>query len=222
MLGANMPDPIIVARRYKDEKIALVCALFGYGNAKQILKFLESIDFGLLQKPKRVKNLYYRFQKSEDVYQLFFTLSRIDSLQEAFMRGYKESGDILQGVRTIQEELYALSSYRSYGYNFLLGKPLGKDPHKLGTYKRWLMFLRWMVRDDGIDLGLWRGVKKSDLILPLDTHTFRTTQKLGLLKRKSYDMQAALEVTHNLRRYDADDPVKYDIALYRLGQLKLI
>ncbi|MDX1296209.1 MAG: TIGR02757 family protein, partial [Sulfurimonadaceae bacterium] len=84
------------------------------------------------------------------------------------------------------------------------------------------MFLRWMVREDSIDMGLWQGVRRSDLIIPLDTHTFHVSQKLGLLKRKSYDLQAAVELTEALRRFDPDDPVKYDFALYRMGQEKIV
>jgi uncharacterized protein (TIGR02757 family) len=54
------------------------------------------------------------------------------------------------------------------------------------------MFLRWMVRDDNLDLGLWKGVDKKDLIIPLDTHTHNVSLKLGLIKRKTYDLQAAI------------------------------
>ncbi len=35
---------LMVARRYRDEYIALISALFAYGSAKQIVKFLDSID----------------------------------------------------------------------------------------------------------------------------------------------------------------------------------
>lgn len=91
----------------------------------------------------------------------------------------------------------------------------------MGTYKRYMMYLRWMVRKDALDLGLWSKIDKKDLILPLDTHTFKVSQRLGLLKRKTYDMKAAIEVTQRLRKFDKSDPIKYDFALYRLGQEKL-
>ena len=90
-----------------------------------------------------------------------------------------------------------------------------------GALKRWMMFLRWMVRNDVIDMGLWSGVEPADLIIPLDTHTFATSQKLGLLKRKTYDLQAAIELTQKLKEFDAEDPLKYDFALYRIGQEKI-
>ncbi|CAA6806958.1 MAG: FIG01146831: hypothetical protein [uncultured Sulfurovum sp.] len=102
---------------------------------------------------------------------------------------------------------------------------MGSVPKKInsaGTYKRYLMFLRWMVRSDEIDLGLWTKIDKKDLLMPLDTHTFKVSQKLGLLKRKTYDMKAVLELTQRLKSFDATDPIKYDFALYRLGQEKIV
>ena len=84
------------------------------------------------------------------------------------------------------------------------------------------MFLRWMVRDDNIDMGLWSGINRADLIMPLDTHTFNVSKKLGLLERKTYDLQAAIELTETLKGFDKEDPLKYDFAIYRIGQEKLI
>jgi uncharacterized protein (TIGR02757 family) len=84
------------------------------------------------------------------------------------------------------------------------------------------MFLRWMVRDDELDMGLWKRVKKSSLLMPLDVHTFNVSRKLGLLSRKTYDFKAVLELGETLRGFDANDPVKYDFAIYRLGQSKEI
>ncbi len=89
-------DPIMVAHRYKDPTISLICALFAYGNVKQIVKFLNSLDFSLLQKSddeirEFLKNHYYRFQKSEDVIALFIALKRLNeksTLEEVFKSGY--------------------------------------------------------------------------------------------------------------------------------------
>jgi uncharacterized protein (TIGR02757 family) len=79
-----------------------------------------------------------------------------------------------------------------------------------------------MVRDDNIDLGLWNCIDKKDLVLPLDTHTFNVCKKLGLLQRKTYNLQSAMEITNNLKLFDQNDPIKYDFAIYRLGQEKII
>ena len=221
-------DPVIVAREYEDEFVALVCALFAYGNVASIVKFLRSLDFSLLDASESAikeafADHYYRFQNSEDVIGFFVALSRIKknhSLNELFLRGYK-NGDLLEGVNVLIEELQKAYRRESKGYTFLISKKV-INPKGSGALKRWMMYLRWMVRSDAIDMGLWFGVSKSDLIIPLDTHTFHVSQKVGLLQRKTYDLQAAIELTDKLRTFDPDDPLKYDFALYRLGQENLV
>ncbi len=85
--------------------------------------------------------------------------------------------------------------------------------------KRINMFLRWMIRkdDSGIDFGIWKIFKPSQLFCPLDVHTAKVSRRLGLLKRKQNDWKAVEELTNNLRKLDPTDPVKYDIALFGLG-----
>jgi len=100
--------------------------------------------------------------------------------------------------------------------------------------KRWCMFLRWMGRRDDLDPGLWtrtsplrptfpegRTLESRQLILPLDTHTGRISQYLGLTRRKSLNWKAAVEITGNLSLCDAADPTRYDFAMSRLGILDL-
>jgi len=222
-------DPILVAKRYNDPTIALICALFSYGNVKQIVKFLDSLDFSLLNKSdqeiqKSLATHYYRFQKSEDIIALFIALKRLkqeSSLEEVFMIAYSKDRSVIDGVHSIITTLQSLYSYHARGYNFLIGKVTTKTKGA-GALKRWMMFLRWMVRKDNIDMGLWSSVSRADLIMPLDTHTFSVGQRLGLLKRKTYDLQAAIELTATLKSFDAEDPLKYDFALYRLGQEKVL
>ncbi|MDQ3102021.1 MAG: TIGR02757 family protein, partial [Bacteroidota bacterium] len=93
------------------------------------------------------------------------------------------------------------------------------DPIKGSNAKRINMYLRWMVRsnDRGVDLGLWKRIKSVDLMLPLDVHTGRISRELGLLTRKQDDWKAVEELTANLRSFDQDDPVRYDIALFAMG-----
>jgi len=222
-------DPILVAHRYKDPCISLICALFAYGNVKQIVKFLDSLDFSLLKKSddeikERLKNHYYRFQKSEDVIALFIALKRLNettTLQRVFVDAYKKNSNVIEGINALIEMLNLLYPHSTQGYNFLISKVTTKTKGA-GALKRWMMFLRWMVRDDNIDMGLWSDVDKKDLIMPLDTHTFNVSKKLGLLKRKTYDLQAAIELTQMLKSFDEQDPLKYDFALYRIGQEKIL
>ncbi|MBU1658125.1 TIGR02757 family protein [bacterium] len=222
-------DPIFVAYRYKDPSISLICALFAYGNVKQIVKFLNSLDFSLLQKSdeeigKALQNHYYRFQKSEDIIALFIALKRLNeksSLEEIFKSGYENDKSVISGINALIETIHALFPHATRGYNFLISQVTLKTKGA-GALKRWMMFLRWMVRKDNIDMGLWSGIDTADLIMPLDTHTFNVSKKLGLLSRKTYDLQAAIELTQTLKSLDASDPLKYDFALYRIGQEKIL
>lgn len=235
-LCLEKPDPLYIASKYNDEYIALICALFAYGNAHQIIKFLSSLDFSLLEASeeqiiKELENSYYRFQKPFDVINFFIALRRVKletSLEDIFYEGYKKENNILEGIDRFIIKIKSLSNYSSYGYDFLVGKPFKRDKNSkikyIGNapYKRYNMFLRWMVRDDNIDLGLWSKIDKKDLVLPLDTHTFNVCKKLSLLKRKTYDLQSAIEITNKLKTFDKNDPIKYDFAIYRLGQEKII
>ena len=228
-LSYDKPDPLLIASQYKDESIALICALFAYGNAKLIVKFLDSLDFSLLEASdevirQRLSTHYYRFQNSDDVVAIFIALKRlkkIDSIENLFYKGYKKEHNILDGLWSFISALQEIYPYESRGYKFLIGS-VPKKINLAGTYKRYLMYLRWMVRSDELDLGLWSKIDKKDLLIPLDTHTFKVSQKLGLLERKTYDMKATLELTSKLKIFDSLDPIKYDFALYRLGQEKVI
>lgn len=225
-LCESRPDPLMVARRYGDENIALACALFAYGSATAIVKFLSSLDFSLLECDDseirlKAQTLYYRFQNGEDCAQFLITLKRLREAGGAygiFASGYLENG-IIGGLNALIEKLYALNPYRSSGYTFLIGKKI-ENIGKASAMKRWMMYLRWMVRSGELDMGLWKDIRQSDLIMPLDTHTFNVSRRLGLLKRSQCDLRAAIELTEVLREFDPDDPVKYDFALYRLGQEK--
>lgn len=228
-ISYDKPDPILVAHRYRDEWSALVCALFGYGRADSIVRFLDTLDMRLPDKDEAqirqaLSQHYYRFQSGEDVVQFFIALRRLkqkDSLETLFKAGYDVDGSVVSGLNSILEALYDINQYESRGYRFLVGSPV-KKIKGASAMKRWMMFLRWMVRDDAVDMGLWRDIALSDLIIPLDTHTFAVSRKLALLKRKTCDLQAAFELTKTLKKFDPDDPVKYDFALYRMGQEQMV
>lgn len=93
------------------------------------------------------------------------------------------------------------------------------DPSKGSNAKRVNMYLRWMVRPDdrGVDLGLWKKIPASALHVPLDVHTGRVARELGLLKRAQDDWKSVIELTGQLREFDPQDPIKYDIALFGIG-----
>ncbi len=228
-LHLSRPDPIMPAKEHNDPSIALLCALFGYGRANSIIKFLYSLDFSLLdtteqEMEKQLQKYYYRFQNGQDVIEIFKTLHRLkerDTLEDIFYEGYRKEHAVLEGLNTLIRAMQEVNPYESRGYKFLVSQPVQKLRGG-SPMKRWMMYLRWMVRHDNIDMGLWSKVERCDLLMPLDTHTFKVSQKLGLLQRKQYDLQAVIELTETLRSFDEKDPIKYDFALYRIGQEKLL
>ena len=222
-LYAN-PDPLWVAAKFKEPNIALIAALFAYGNAKLIVKFLNSLNFELLNQSdeeirKFYKNHKYRFQSVSDVAEIFITIKRLkndSNVEEILKKGYEKNASMAEAINSLILEIYKLNSYKSRGYEFFFGKSFDKKP--ISPYKRYNMYLRWMVRNSDIDLGLFRGFDKKDLLIPLDVHTHRVSLNLGLIDRKTYDFEAVNLLTEKLKEFDANDPIKYDFALYRLGQ----
>ncbi|QCD45081.1 TIGR02757 family protein [Campylobacter mucosalis] len=219
-------DPLQVASRFKDPTIALICALFAYGNAKLIVKFLNSLDFRFLDESENeIRKFYkthkYRFQNTADVAEIFITLSRLKKecdMEQILKQGFGKNGLMIEAINALITKIYSLNPYKSDGYEFFFGRAFNDKP--TSPYKRYNMFLRWMVRDTDIDLGLFKSLPKSELLMPLDVHTHRVSLNLGLCKRKSYDFLAVMDLTKMLREFDPLDPIKYDFALYRIGQGK--
>lgn len=234
-LSVSKPDPLLVAREQNDPYAILLCALFSYGNASKIVNFLNSIDFDLLNvSDKEIKQFlqshYYRFQNSNDVIESFLLLKELKNnyeLEDLFYIGYKKENNILEGIEYFINTINKYKNLDTNGLKFLFGKPLKRSKKGLiltkqsAPYKRYNMFLRWMVRDDNLDLGLWKKIDKKYLILPLDTHTFNVCKHFGLLKEGRYNLDSAIQITNNLKKFDENDPIKYDFALYRIGQEKI-
>jgi uncharacterized protein (TIGR02757 family) len=227
-------DPVWVLHRFQDERdieiIGLITSAYAYGSVDQINRFIESllsrignkpyeftINFGKRKDKKFLKDLYYRFNTEHDLLNLFDSLGKAineyGSLKNLFMLEYSNEDENI--VKALQHFTAAINQYvirRDKYFHYLLTNPAGGS-----TCKRMNLFLRWMVRKDEIDLGLWNGVSPAKLIMPVDTHIGRISKKLKLVERKSVDLKFAIELTRRLRRYDANDPVKYDFALCHLG-----
>lgn len=142
-----------------------------------------------------LKNIYQNHDGLEGV---FTKYQSEDSMQEAISK-----------LKTIFFEIDPLERTKKHV----------SDPLNNSAAKRINMFLRWMVRNDanGVDLGLWKSISTSKLSCPLDVHSGNVARKLGLLKRKQNDAKALKELDIQLRILDANDPVKYDFALFGLG-----
>ena len=215
-------DPIQFPHRFntkEDVEIsAFISALFAFGKRELFIKKLDFL-FSLANSPAELikdykkynlDNFIYRFIKSPDLIELLRILNKlyfIDklSLEELFSNKNR--------LKIATEYFYKnVENINSAGFNFMFAKPENNS-----AMKRINMFLRWMVRGGEVDFGIWKCIKKSELIIPLDTHVARISRELGLLKRKQNDFKSAVELTNKLLEFDEIDPIKYDFALFGYG-----
>lgn len=102
----------------------------------------------------------------------------------------------------------------TYNFKHYFGHIKGfPDIETKSSCKRLNMFLRWMIRRGPVDFGLWN-IDPINLIIPLDTHVIKSALRLGLIKRRTPDMQTALQLTNTLKEVFPNDPVKGDFALF--------
>ena len=234
-------DPVAIPRRFQNprdiEVAGLIAAGLAYGRVSLFLPRIEEVLAGLGPRPaaglealtldgarELLQDFVYRFNVGTDVAVLLFgmqrALRRHGSLEALFLahrdpeRGLHATlSGFLAELRDVPMAPLRRALGPERGLQHLLPSPLGP-----GASKRLLMYLRWMVRGpDAVDLGIWKQVPTSELLLPLDTHTGRLAQHLGLTGRKSLNWAAAEEVTEALRRVDPVDPVRFDFALCHHG-----
>lgn len=223
------------------EVVSVLSAQFAYGNVKQIRQSIHAVLEGFRQLevgpavairlPTRdlspvFRNWKQRFQVADDLLLLFELIKRsIDqygSLGEHFAV-HQKNGETIEGAL-----VGFLRDWRKWGEASRLPRSPGflhylASPENGSACKRWCMFLRWMIRKDAVDFGIWQrhGFTASQLVMPLDIHTARVSRRLGVLMRKSTNWKAALEVTKTLKRFDPSDPTRYDFALCRIGMVGL-
>ena len=227
-------DPISIPHRFslkQDIEIAaFLTATISWGNRKSIINDAEKMmnfmgnspyDFIKNVQEKDLKSLekisIHRTFNGEDFREFILNLKRIysqnDSLESQFL------------VFENEENFYhALHRFR---LNFIGENIHRSHKHVSSTYKnssakRLIMFLRWMVRQDkkGVDFGIWKNIDPKYLSIPLDVHTGNISRKLNLIQRKQNDWKTVEEMDLVLRKFNADDPAKYDFALFGLGVSK--
>ena len=237
-------DPLSFCHRYQsreDQEIAgLVAASFAYGNVKIIRRNLEGV-FGAMGnsprlfverfEPKQGARLFagfkHRFNDGRDLCALLLAcqtmVSEAGSIEQWMLRFHDESReDVTRTLTGFTEAVKSLDLTPVFGgttipqdsyFAFLFPSPASGS-----ACKRLCMYLRWMVRpQDGIDLGLWRGISPAKLVIPVDAHIQRICGFLGFTSRKQADWRMAREITARLRELDPADPVKYDFSLCHLG-----
>jgi uncharacterized protein (TIGR02757 family) len=237
-------DPVQFVHRYDDprdrEIVGLIASAFAYGNVRIVLRTVERIlgylgpspskaiaEFDFRTDSGRFRGFYHRFNTSRDLAVLLWILRRTleehGSLEMAFMRGLSPQHDdtstalnrfsgLLLGFG--HEMLYPRGELRRrVGVRFFF-----PSPSEGSACKRMNLYLRWMVRpEDGVDCGVWKDVKPSQLVIPLDTHIARISSYIGLTGMRSPGWAMAVDITRSLRKLHAEDPLRYDFALCHLG-----
>ena len=238
-------DPIVFLSRYESDEdrevVGWIASAFAYGRVETIQDNVGRILEPLGSHPARaldrigdfrefaresLTGFRHRFHGARDAALLLFVIACARSkagsvrrfFEEAFRSEERDIGGLLSRV---------VARIAAFDFRPILGRrriPSGSptqfffpDPTRGSACKRWNLYLRWMVRRDRLDYGLWSGIPTDRLVMPTDTHIHLVSRRLGLTRRKSADWKTAREITDRLARFDPADPVRFDYALCRVG-----
>lgn len=243
-------DPIVFVGRYaaaEDREVAgWIASAFAYGQVPVIQASVGRLLAALGPRPAQaldavrdfrelagdaLAGFRHRFHGARDAAALFYVIARAREAGGGRVRGFFESelrsedrdtGPLLSRV---VERIEALDYRPVLGRKRLAdGSPVRfffPNPSAGSACKRWNLYLRWMVRRDDVDFGLWPGIPTARLVVPTDIHVHRIARRLGLTKRRTADWKAARQITDALARFDPADPVRFDYALCRIGILDI-
>ncbi len=216
------------------EVAAFVAAAFAFGNIKSILSHLRKIwhvtgmDIAAFTKryffnpdfpaPK------YRWITPQATFALFHVLGEIlrthSSIERFFdckPRDSSRGSYLTETLQSFSQRALSLAPEKLKKPDLRRLSYFFSSPSGGGACKRLNLFLRWVVRKDPPDLGLWSCLSPAELVIPLDVHIARVAAQLGLTSRKTKDWKMAAQITDALRRIDPHDPLRYDFALHKLG-----
>ena len=233
-------DPIQIVRRYQnndDREVAGFCAAaLAFGRVASVLQSIERLfavmgrspaafvrEFDPARQARRLEPIVHRWTRGEDLAALLLILQRMlqkGSIEKFFVEGDDpQSSDLSAAIesfstRALQTDLRPAYGRRSPrpGVAYFFSRPSCG-----GACKRLNLFLRWMVRRDAVDFGIWTKIPASRLVIPLDTHVIRVGRCLRLTRYTSPGWKMAADITASLRALDPEDPVKYDFSLCHLG-----
>ena len=236
-------DPVHLVRPYTDgadREIAGFCAAgLAFGRVGSVINSIRTLFAIMGPHPAdyvrrfdpgaphpELRAMVHRWTRGVDLVALLWILRQIlearGSLEAFFADGYApDHADIGPALDGFSTRALALDMRRAYGrvparagvcYFF-------PRPSAGSACKRLNLFLRWMIRHDEIDLGVWTKVAPARLVVPLDTHIIRLGQCLRLTHYTSPGWKMAAEITASLRAIDARDPVRYDFSLCHVGMM---
>lgn len=226
-------DPICIphlfTKKQDIEIAAFFAATFAWGNrttiinkSKELMQLMDMQphDFVLHHSDDDLKKLLHFKHRTFNTTDLLYF---IEFLQFHYANHKSLETAFTQWGTTVEEMLTGFHHYFfSVEHVPNRTKKHVSTPYKNSTCKRLNMFLRWMVRKDdaGVDFGIWKNISPAQLICPVDVHVARVAKRFNIIQRKQIDWQTAIELTNFLKKLDANDPVKYDFALFALGVME--
>lgn len=238
-------DPIVFLSRYRrpedQEVVGWIASAFAYGRVETIQTNVGRILAALGPRPSEslariadfpafaresLDGFRHRFHSASDAAVLLYAIARARDeagsvrafFESRFRPGDRDVGPLLSRAT---ESLLALDYRPVTGRRRLAESAPARfffpHPEDGSACKRWNLYLRWMVRKDRLDLGLWGGIPTDRLVVPTDTHIHRIARRLLLTRRRTADWDTAREITDSLARFDPADPVRFDYALCRIG-----
>jgi uncharacterized protein (TIGR02757 family) len=236
-------DPVHIVRRYAapdDREVVGFCAAaLAFGRVASVLQSIESLlavigphpaafvrSFDVARSRSALDPLVHRWIRGRDLVALMLILQRMLRESGTIERFFAAGDD--PAARDVGP---ALDAFSARALDTDLAPAYGRVPKRPGVCyffprpasgsacKRLNLFLRWMVRRDGIDLGTWTLVSPSRLIIPLDTHVIRLGRCLRLTRYRTPNWKMAVEITSSLRSLDGADPVRYDFSLCHVGMM---
>ena len=247
--SATDPIQIVRRFQRDDDReiVAFIAAALAFGRVSSVLQSIERVlavmgpqpaayvrQFEPRRHAAAFAGIVHRWSREADIVAMLWLLrqmiDRAGSVEGFFLEGYDpKAEDIAGALDSFSARAMALDLKAAYGKvpNASTGsgrRRLGvsyffPQPSKGSGCKRLNLFLRWMVRRDALDLGLWRRVSPAQLIVPLDTHVIRVGRCLRLTTYTSPGWRMARDITASLRRLDPADPVKYDFSVCHLGMM---
>ncbi|MFN2446270.1 MAG: TIGR02757 family protein [Vicinamibacterales bacterium] len=236
-------DPIWIVRRFHQpddrEVVGFLAAALAFGRVQSVLNSIEGVLAVMGASPAAYvrafapgrdrhafDHLVHRWTGGPDLAALVWVLHQMideaGSIEGFFTDAFRpDAVDVGAALDAFSRRACLLDVQAVYGrtarrpgVSYFFARPSAG-----GACKRLNLFLRWMVRHDRVDLGVWSRVRAAQLVIPLDTHVIRVAQCLRLTRYRSPGWRMAADITRSLRALDPHDPVKYDFSLCHLGMM---
>lgn len=239
----SVSDPIQIVRRFESpddrEVVAFCAAALAFGRVQSVMNSIEGLMKAMGPSPaayvrmfdpardrRSLDHLVHRWTRGIDLAALVWVLRQMldshGSIEAFFVDGCDSTAATVEGALDgFSRRACALDLKAVYGrvparpgVAYFFSRPSGG-----GACKRLNLFLRWMVRHDRVDLGVWSRVRPAQLIVPLDTHVIRVGRCLRLTRYRTTGWRMAADITQSLRAMDPEDPVRFDFSLCHVGMM---